>query len=93
MPQSTFNNVVYTDPRDDLKARTDAAREQGDTYVAIPISLSEALQYRPKYCEARTTVNGDRFTRTLVEVRCTRELDPDTGKHLGWHKNGKNTWE
>lgn len=94
MPQTTtYKGVIYTDPRDNLRLRAVDAKARDDEYFSIPMELADALLYRPKYCEARTTINADRFARTLVEVKCTRELDPVTGKHTGWHKNGKNTWE
>lgn len=94
MPRpTTFNRVEYKDPRDDLLERTKKAEEIGDTYVAIPVELARALQYRPRECSARTIVNGDRFTKTLIEVKCTKTVDPETGRHIGMHSNGKTNWE
>lgn len=90
---NNYNGTLYTDPREELRARTLRAAEVGDAYLVIPITLSTALQLKPKECEARTVVNGDRMSKTLIEIKCTKLLDPGTTKHTGLHVNGKTVWE
>jgi hypothetical protein len=87
-----FNGVIYTDPRDELKARALIAEQQGDRYVAVPCNLlREGLEER-KQCAERTVVAGNREQRTLIEIRCERYLDPQTGRHTGPHSNGNIVW-
>ena len=91
---NNYNGEIFTDPQEELKARSIRAEQAGDRYLAIPLNLARALYVKAKICEARTVVNGDRFSKTLIEIRCTRELDPITGKHRGVpHTNGKTTWD
>lgn len=90
---SVFNGDTYEDPREDVRARIQQAADIGDVYVAVPINLLiRALATETKICEATTIVNGNREKKTLVEIRCTKPLDPKTGNHFGNHENGKINW-
>jgi hypothetical protein len=87
-----FNGIIYGDPRDELRARLNLAEARGDTWAAVPIDLARLAVMERRQCEARTTVNGNRMERLLIEVRCEKFLDPETGKHAGQHKNGRDSW-
>jgi len=88
-----YNGVNYTDPRDEMTARALDAQELRIPYVAVPVDLLFACLAEKKVCAARTVVNGDPMKKILIEVRCEREVDQVTGKHMGMHANGRTTWE
>lgn len=89
---TTFDGATHTDPRSELMSRALRAQKVGDLYVAVPVDLIiTCLAIRE--CEARTVVNGNRFDKTLIEVKCTRFVNPETGKHEGTHVNGRNNWK
>jgi hypothetical protein len=86
-----WNGVIYTDPRSELRDRAQRARESSDPWFAVPTELVwDALNVRE--CEERTVVNGNRQDQVLIEVKCTRLVDPITGEHKGDHVNGRTSW-
>ncbi len=86
-----FDGEIHSDPRSELLARANRAENIGDSFVAVPVALVQ-LCMSIRECEARTIVNGNRMDKVLVEVKCTRLLDPVTGSHNGVHVNGRANW-
>jgi hypothetical protein len=82
-----YDGSLYEDPRDELKARVEKAREVGDTYLCVSIDLALECVKPLKECDATTIVNGDQFQKMLVEVKCRR---PEG--HIGYHVHGKTNW-
>jgi len=87
-----WRGVSYTDPKELLRARAEQTTLDGDEWMAIPVELALKATVVYKQCPAKTVVNGDRFTKTLIEIRCERDLDPATNRHSGSHVNGRITW-
>lgn len=88
----TYNGIVYTDPRDEMRARAHRAEQVSEEYVAIPVDLIQAA-LALRECQARTIINGDPSKRMLIEVKCQRMVDPVTNKHDGMHVNGRINWQ
>lgn len=89
---NTYNGVVYTDPRDELRDRARRAEQVFDKWTAVPVSLIIA-SVGIRECTARTIVNGDPVKKVLIEVKCQRLIDPVKGKHEGMHVNGRINWQ
>jgi hypothetical protein len=87
-----YDGVMYTEAKDELEERVRRAEAVGDLYVALPIDLVREATLELPECDARTVVNGDRFSKTLVEIKCLKRIDPRTNKHDGMHTNRKHVW-
>lgn len=86
-----FQGEEYNDPREELRARAEAARDAGETHFAASVSLvTAALDVRE--CDSTTVVNGNRMEKMLIQIKCTKTVDPTSGKHVGMHQNGRNNW-
>lgn len=83
-----FLGSVYYDPRQEIRARTIRAKEVGDSMVAIPIPLAEALAYLHE-CDATVVSTGDEDgPMPPTTQRCRRP----TG-HEHHHFNGYMGWD
>lgn len=89
--ESEFQGIKYHDPRDELRARLIRATEVGDSFVAVPVELVKKC-LSLKECTATTVVNGDPMTKTLIQVRCRKLVNPMTMKHIGNHQSGDTIW-
>ena len=88
----TFNGILHTEAQDELLARLKQTETAGDSYIALPVDLVYATILEKPPCPSRTIVNGDRARAMLIEIQCTKRVDPATRKHDGMHVNGKNAW-
>jgi len=83
-----YLGTVHYDPRGEMKARTRNARDRGDTMVAVPLALADALAQLTE-CDSTTEIASEQdgpLTRQIV--RCHKLSGHD------WvHRNGYTTWE
>jgi len=85
---TSYLGTVHYDPRGEMKARTRHAQESGDTMVAVPLSLADALAELTE-CESTTEVTSDENGPLTPQiVRCRK-----VSEHLWTHRNGYTTWE
>lgn len=86
-----FQGRAYADPREELRARAEAARDAGETHIAASVDLVLAV-LDIRECDSRWVVNGNREKKVMIEIKCTKLIDPVTGRHVGMHQNGKTNW-
>jgi len=87
-----FDGVLYTEAKDELEERIRRAEAVGDEYVALPVDLVREVATEKPECDATTIVNGDRYSKKLIEIRCLKRVDPETKRHDGMHTNRKHVW-
>src|SRR5688500_8833246 len=84
-----YGGSIYSDPRDELRARARRAQDGNDSYVAIPGKLAIACS-ELRECNARTILTGDEDgpLNPPLEIKCRK---PEGHPHM--HYNGYVNWE
>lgn len=83
-----YEGVWYTDPRDELMARTMRAMRGNDTYVAVPVKLAIACG-KLRECGSTTILSSDEDGPIEPLTIICRRIQNHDGEHYNGYVNWK----